>query len=540
MRQFLTTWDKLRNIKVDMDKNAIVWREGPVIWLLLVVGLFGAGWAYFGGIQELIRIWGVKEEYSYGYLIPFITAFLVWQRKDRLQQQSFQGSWWGVAVVVLAILLFALGRLSTLFLIEQISLVILVAGVALALMGWLAFKIIAVPLLLLFFMIPLPQFFLTEISQRLQFLSSEIGVAVIRLFDISVYLEGNVIDLGTYKLQVVEACSGLRYLFPLMTLGFIAAYFFNGKMWKRAVIFLSTIPITVLMNSFRIGVIGVMVEYWGQSMAEGFLHDFEGWVVFMACTALLVLEMWVLSRIGSDRLPLREAFGIDFPEPADKDARVECRSLTAPFVLSGTLVVMTAVAVTVMPERQEITPERMDFVEFPRTLPGWQGKNDTLEGIVLDELRLTDYLLADYVSTTGDRVNLYVAYYASQRQGESAHSPRTCLPGGGWKMKTLTQQKLDGVEVAGKPLVVNRALIQKGEYKQLVYYWFQQRGRIITNEYLVKWFIFWDSLTRHRSDGALVRLVHFMPPGTDEADADRVLTGFAAEAVQQLDAFIPE
>jgi len=520
------------------DTN-LIWKEGWSLWLILGVIAMLVGMIYFSSIQELVRIWGVKEEYSYGYMIPFITAFLIWQRKDRLQQQSFKGSWWGVVLVVFAIILLALGRLSTLFLIEQISLVLLVAGLAWALMGWSAFRIIAVPLLILFFMIPLPQFFLTEISQQLQFISSEIGVAVIRLFGISVYLEGNVIDLGTYKLQVVEACSGLRYLFPLMTLGFIAAYIFKGAFWKRAIIFLSTIPITILMNSFRIGVIGVMVEYWGSSMAEGFLHDFEGWIVFMACTALLVLEMWVLAMVGRDRLPLHEAFGIDLPEPVGEDSKIAYRKIVPAFIMSSFLVVMTALVVTLMPDRIEIRPERKSFTEFSMTLPGWQGSGDQLESVILDELKLSDYLLADYVSDSGNRVNLYVAYYASQRQGESAHSPRTCLPGGGWKIKSLAEKAVEGVTVAGIPLYVNRALIQKGEYRQLVYYWFQQRGRIINNEYLVKWFIFWDSLMQKRSDGALVRLVYLMPPGSDEVDADRVLAAFIAEAAVLLDDYIP-
>ena len=222
--------------------TSLIWKEGWQIWLILGVIAVLVGMIYFSSIKELLRRWEVKEEYSHGYMIPFVTAFLIWQRKDRLQQQVFKGSWWGVALVALAIILLALGRLSTLFLIEQISLVLLLIGIAWALMGWAAFRIIVVPLLILFFMVPLPQFFLAEISQHLQFLSSEIGVAVIRLFGISVYLEGNVIDLGAYKLQVVEACSGLRYLFPLMTLGFIAAYFFNGAFWNRAVILLYTIP----------------------------------------------------------------------------------------------------------------------------------------------------------------------------------------------------------------------------------------------------------------------------------------------------------
>ena len=112
---------------------------------------------------------------------------------------------------------------------------------------------------------------------------------VIRAAGISVYLEGNVIDLGSYQLEVAEACSGLRYLFPLMTLSFIIAYTFGGAMWKRVIVFLSSIPLTVLMNSIRIGVIGITVDRWGTRMAEGVLHEFEGWVGFMISALLVVL-----------------------------------------------------------------------------------------------------------------------------------------------------------------------------------------------------------------------------------------------------------
>src|SRR5207249_6025920 len=193
-------------------------------------------------------------------------------------------------------------------------------------------KLVWVPLMILFFMVPLPNFLYQGLSAQLQLLSSKLGVSVIRLCDISVFLEGNVIDLGNYKLQVAEACSGLRYLFPLMALGFIAAYFFKGALWKRAIIFLSTIPITILMNSLRIGVIGVMVEHWGRAAAEGFLHDFEGWVIFMTCTVVIVGEMWLLAKIGSNKHSLREVFGVDLPARVAPGTPTRYRSVPKPFL----------------------------------------------------------------------------------------------------------------------------------------------------------------------------------------------------------------
>ena len=522
-----------------MNIKPTVWKEPLWIWgaFAFMAALFG--YIFLDGLKELERIWALREEYSYGYMIPFITLFLIWQKKEILERLEFKGSWVGVFIVLLGFGLFVLGNLSTLFLVVQYAFLVTLAGAVLAFTGRQGFKIIQVPLLFLVFMIPLPSFFLAEISERLQFLSSQIGVAVIRLFGISVFLEGNVIDLGIMKLQVVEACSGLRYLFPLMTLGFISAYFFKGAFWKRAILFLSTIPITVLMNSFRIGVIGVTVEYWGRAMAEGFLHEFEGWFVFMACTAVLVIEMWILAKIGGDRLPLREAFGVDFPAPTPKEARIQYRTLPKPYLAALVITLLFTVAAAMMPERVEVPPARKDFSVFPLELGEWKGKSDRLEQIYLDELKLDDYLLSDFTDGKQRTINFYVAYYASQRKGESAHSPRTCLPGGGWEMKGLAAHEVAGVSINGHPLRVNRSIIQMGEQRQLVYYWFQERGRILTNEYLVKWFIFWDALTRNRSDGSLVRIITPLATGESDKKGDARLAEFAKEAVKYLPAYVP-
>jgi exosortase D (VPLPA-CTERM-specific) len=412
--------------------------------------------------------------------------------------------------------------------------------VALAFIGWSGVRLIWAPLLFLFFMIPLPNFLYQGLSAQLQLISSELGVAVIRLFDIGVYLEGNVIDLGTYKLQVVEACSGLRYLFPLTSLAFLMAYLFKAAAWKRIVIFLSSIPITVFMNSFRIGVIGVLVEYWGPGQAEGFLHDFEGWVVFMACMSVLLLEMWLLTKLPGEGRNVREAFGIDFPAQTPKDAEVRMRKLSTPFVAAMVISAAGAISAVLLDERPEVLPQRADFSAFPMTLDDWRGRKDTLEQIYLDALKLDDHIIADYALADSRPVNFYAAYYASQTKGESAHSPRSCLPGGGWQISELTQEIVDGVMVSGGPLHVNRVVIKKGDYTQLVYYWFQGRGRVITNEYLVKWFLFWDALTRNRTDGALVRLTTMVPPGGKISDSDELLTEFAKRVSGRLGEFVPE
>lgn len=519
--------------------QAVIWKESPVVFAALFLAIALTILLFQEGLSLMIHAWNEQEEYSHGYLIPFITLFLIWQKKDVLQTMPFSGAWAGSVLTLGGMLFFLLGQFGASYSLIQYAFVVALFGLALAFTGWSAFKVIFVPLLFLAFMVPLPGFINQGISNELQLLSSQLGVAVVRLWGISVYLEGNVIDLGTYKLEVAEACNGLRYLFPLMTFGLIAAYFFKVALWKRVVLFASTIPITIIINSARIGLIGVTVEYWGPSMAEGLLHDFEGWAMFMLCTGVLALEMWLLTNICGDQRHLRQVFGLTFPLPAPARMGVKYRAIPAPFYVAVALVLVVIGLSNVSPERKEIIPQRQLFAFFPMMLSEWSGTPKRLDAVYVDALNFDDYLMADYQNALGSTVHLYAGYYATQRADKVPHSPRACLPGGGWKISDISTQVLPGMSVSGQAMQVNRALIERGDEKLLVYYWFQQRGRIITNEYAVKGYLLWDALRSQRSDGALVRLITPLSPRQSVADADAALTRFTATLLPELPRYIP-
>jgi exosortase D (VPLPA-CTERM-specific) len=491
------------------------------------------------GVLLLLDVWGSKEEYSFGYLIPFISLFMFWQKKDELARVAFSGSWVGFGLVTLGVALLILGRISALATFFYYGLVVAIVGLVLARLGWKAAAIVWGSLFVLVFMVPLPAYAFIELSQALQLLSSKLGVAVIRLFGISVYLEGNVIDLGSLKLQVVEACSGLRYLFPLMTLGFIAVYFYRGAAWKKIAILASTVPITIGMNSLRIGIIGVTVEFWGKAMAEGFLHNFEGWLVFMLCTLVLLGEMWALARLGGERQAFGQILSINWPGPSSRSPAAGNRPLSVPYLAALGVVLVAGVYTLFAHEREPITPHRNNFIQFPMQVGQWSAKAETLESIYLTELKLDDYVLATYASASRKPVNFYVSYYAAQIKGNAAHSPRACMPGDGWEILSMTRVRVPQGTVNGLPLYANRALIRKGGQKALVYYWFQARGRVVTNEYLVKLYNLWDAIVRNRSDGAMVRLVTVIDPGESEEAADARVAEFAQGAVPLLDDYVP-
>jgi exosortase D (VPLPA-CTERM-specific) len=514
-------------------------RFSPAAGLLVLGTLAIAIVPFLDALSELYDIWNLRPEYSHGTLIPLLSLFLIWRKRDWLSRTPFQGSWWGVAIIAFGMFMWFAGALSTTYVIVHYGFLVVLYGMVIALTGWRVFRELLAPLALLIFMVPLPAFLIQGLSLQLQLLSSTIGVSLIRLAGISVFVEGNVIDLGNYQLQVAEACDGLRYLFPLMTLGFLFGYFFRGPLWKKLVLFFATIPLAIAMNVIRIAVIGVTVEHWGIRMAEGFLHEFQGWAVFMVSTAILILLAGLLTRIGRPRIPLRDAIAIDWGPPINRSGPTSVRALPPSFTAAAVLGVCATLVAFAMPDRKEIVPTRAAFVEFPRQVGQWSGRQETLEKMYVDALKLDDYLLANYHSTSGSLpVNVYAAYYGSQRSGQSAHSPRSCLPGGGWTIRSLEKR---AVAIPGReqPLMVNRVKIELGSQRQIVYYWFQQRGRVITNEYLVKWYIFLDAMSRNRTDGALVRLTGFLPDGASEAQTDAAVAALAAEVVPLLDRYVP-
>ncbi len=516
----------------------VVWAFPHAMWGLLAASAFCLGVFFYPALTRLWHVWMTSDEYSYGVMIPFIAAFMLWQRRDRLAAVQFQPSWLGLAILVFALALGAIAHIATSFTISLYAFWLCLAGLAYAFLGWRGFMVVAAPLAMLFLMFPLPDFLFRGLSQTLQLWSSQIGVGILRAIGVSVYLDGNVIDLGTMKLQVVEACSGLRYLFSLVTLGIVAAYFFRAPLWQKLWLVASTVPITVLMNSVRIALVGVTVEHFGIQAAEGVLHDFEGLVVFAGCMVILIAQIWLFARLSGRKL--QDAFVITLDSP--KPAGVQARTRAVPATLGVALAVLAgaAVANTLVPLPEPVTPKRIDFTHFPQQVGEWSGKPIPLEKQFADVLQLDDYLLANYVDKGGRVVNAYVAYYASQTQRLHDHSPRQCMPGGGWEIRELKPYVLPGLSFYGKPMQVNRVIIQKGEERQLVYYWFKQRDRILDKESQVKFYMVWDTLTRQRSDGALVRLVTPLARGEQLAAGDERLTAFAAELVPRLPEHVPQ
>lgn len=506
--------------------------------LTLLLGLGLATAAFFGGLQELVSRWHQQEEYSHGFFLPLISLWMLWHRRDVLRQSVGAPSAWGAVALAVSLFMLVLGEFTAIFLLIQTGYLLALCGLVLSYGGVSLLRVTVLPICLMLFAIPLPYFVDSQLSWRLQLLSSHLGVETLRLLGYAVYLEGNMIDLGVYKLQVVEACSGLRYLYPLLSIGFLMAYMYPAALRWRTLLFLSTIPITVLTNSARIAMVGVLVEAWGSGMADGFLHYFEGWVIFLVCQLVMLGEIWLIERY-THRRPVIEVQ--QFPTPtAVQPSGLAQASKNLRWIVAGVLMLVAGASlVWQVGQRQEVVPQRTSLKTFPLTIGDWQARESSLSIEVEQALGFDDYVLADYENaTTGASVNFYVAYYASQRKGVSPHSPQVCIPGGGWVISSLSRTQVTLND--GSPLDAVRIIISKGNEKQLVYYWFDQRGRRISNEYLMKWYLLVDALWRNRTDGALVRVT--TPVNSHEAElaADERIQGFVRQAEPLMAPFVPK
>lgn len=509
--------------------------KGPAgVLLPAIAGVLISLAAFSSALLELINRWSAQEEYSHGFLIPIVTAWLLWMRRDALAASIGRPSLAGPALILLAIAMHVLGELSAIWIFSQVGFVLCLMGIALSIGGYSLLRVAFIPLAYLLFAIPLPYFIDAVLTLKLQLISSQLGVFFIRLFQIPVYLDGNIIDMGVYKLQVVEACSGLRYLYPLLSLSFLAAYLFQAPFWQRILVFLSSIPIAIGMNGFRIGVVGFLVDRWGTRMAEGALHFFEGWVIFLACSILLAAEMYVLARFSGRRF--FDVFHLPNIKASPRTAEPTRSRAAVPILTALSFLCVGGLAVFFISSRSEIIPERSRFVAFPTQLAGWQGHVSSLDLATEQFLRVDDYILADYSQPGGMPVNLYVAYYASQRKNKSPHSPIVCLPGGGWLITSLERRNL-GSDGASYPY--NRVIIQDGAKRDLVYYWFDERGRPIADEYWAKWYLLANSIVQNRTDGALIRLTTPIKPDESEDSADQRLRSFLQVALPPLTKFLP-
>lgn len=248
-------------------------------------------------LKALVSDWWHDADYGHGFLVPLFAAYVVWQQRERLLTIPIRPANFGLVVMLGAIALMLVGSLGAELFTTRFSMILLIAGIVLFLAGWQMLRSLWFALAFLILMIPIPVIIYNQITFPLQLMASRFAAACLQLIQVPVLREGNLLILPNYTLEVVEACSGIRSLVTLLTLAIAYGYFLEPRRWVRWALVLLVAPTAIVSNSVRIVGSGILTYWFGPKAAEGFFHEFSGWVIFLAALVLIFLAHGVLRRI---------------------------------------------------------------------------------------------------------------------------------------------------------------------------------------------------------------------------------------------------
>jgi exosortase len=256
------------------------------LWQIVVLAALLL-WLYSPTLSHLVGQWWNDPNFSHGFFVPLFSAFVIWQERSRFAALTPRPSWWGLLFLGFGLCVLIAGQLGAELFLSRLSLLIVLAGSIVLFLGWNFFRALLFPWAFLFLMIPIPTIVFNLITFPLQLLASKVASTVLPWMGVPVLREGNVIQLPTMALEVAEACSGIRSLMSLVTLAVIYGYLMERKVAVRVLLALASIPIAVAANSLRIVGTGLLVQYWDPEKAEGFFHEFSGWLIFMVSLVMI-------------------------------------------------------------------------------------------------------------------------------------------------------------------------------------------------------------------------------------------------------------
>ena len=261
------------------------------------------GVLYWPVLTKLVHDWGINENYSHGYLIPPLAAYLAWERRHQLADAPARPSWLGLIVVLGSVGVLLAGLLGAELFVTRIAMLGTIVGGVLFVLGWRHLRLLAFPLGVLLLMIPIPAILFNQVVFPLQLVASRFGETAVSAAGIPVLREGNIIILANTSLEVAEACSGIRSLVSLLTLAIVFGYFTDPRPGVRVAIALSAIPVAIAANAMRVAGTGIAAHYYGSAAAEGFFHSFSGWIVFIAAFGMLFAVIRLLRWFVPEPIP---------------------------------------------------------------------------------------------------------------------------------------------------------------------------------------------------------------------------------------------
>lgn len=268
------------SIELELKNNSIYLQAGIFFTAFVAI--------YYPFIAPMVEDWATNDNYSHGYFIPFISLYLVYEMRDELRALKAPASNWGLPIMLLGLVQLIIGKVGSEFFVQRTSMIVVLFGASLFLLGRQHTKKTWFPITYLIFMVPLPAIIWNRIAFPMQLFASAVTERAIQLMGIPIFREGNVLHLVETTLEVVDACSGLRSLFTMFALSAVLAFITKSSNIKKITLFLSAAPIAILINVIRLCLTAALASRYGEQVAHGFLHDFSGWLIFILGLAMLL------------------------------------------------------------------------------------------------------------------------------------------------------------------------------------------------------------------------------------------------------------
>lgn len=492
--------------------------------------------AFWNPLKGIVNTWATNDDYSYGYLIPFVSAYLFWDMRDKAKGLIFKPAWAVLPVLLLFTLVSVYGVLGSSGNIARPAVPVMFMLIFAFAFGLEAFKRFALPLGFLVFIVPLPAILDRTLGVFLKSVSSQLGGLLIRMSGMSVHVSGNVIDLGVTQLQVVDACSGLRFVFPLLALGIIYAYFFEKVRWKQLICVIATVPIAIVTNGLRIGITAILTHYIGPEMAEGFFHDFSGWAIFMVAFVFLFALGRVL-RFFPPRRKTSDEAGTNQNQEAVSESKTYSDSK---YAYTVSIVILATIAFLGTTTGNLPPVQLKDGIgAFPISLNGWNGYKQSLDPIIIAKSGAEEAFSAYYRNPANDSVYLYIGYRSTSflENYNFFHSPTVCLPSSGWKELETSTHVIKNVHTFGE-LKVTKMLIEKMDSRQLVYFWFQTKKWATHDKNINRFHLTLHALQRDNTHDIFARTITPISSNESFKTAETRMDNFVRDAISTMQQFL--
>jgi EpsI family protein len=472
------------------------WREHRASLGIATILAASLGFCYGSVIASLVVQWRNNDIYAHGFLIPWISLYLAWVRRDEIARLGLAPNYIaGLLALLLSLSVLVASERAAVSVVAQLSLVFTLAAIVLLACGVRALQLLWLPIAYLIFMIPVWETLTDPIHYPFQIFSADAGVQLIRGLGIPAYREGTYIVLPNITLEVARVCSGVNYLIAIVAIGIPLAWIGLTGFLRRTVFLATALAIAVAANGLRVGTIGIL-SYSGFSGAvQGSGHILQGLTVAAVGYVALGIGLWALQ-------PWQRMAARDHAPLVLDIASVAPLKIRRAFLVASLLLLLGGTGLRFYPSRS--VPMASQWHDFPNVVGQWVGRPSTVSTMPLPGADHS--LLRTYSDDKGNIVHLYVGYFESQRQGKELVS---------YKTKDLEVGRVVPVDLGEGPVMhVKERLESIGAERELASHWFAVNGRITTDRFHVKLYTAFESIFRNRTDGALVLVT--VPASADE------------------------